>query len=142
VIIEACEAIAEAGIPLTINNIIGFPGETRGLVFDTINLNRQLKFDTTNAYAFSPFHGTPLYDACLNEGLISEDTTVKNLTIDAVLDMPQFPKEEIEGLRRTFALYARMPKEYWSDIARAEVDDDEGNRVFKALREEYIRLYF
>lgn len=142
VIIQACEAIAEAGIPLSINNIIGFPGETRGLVFDTINLNRELKFDTTNAYVFSPFHGTPLWDVCVNEGLISEDTTVRNLTIDAVLDMPQLPKEEVEGLRRTFALYARMPKEYWPDIERAEVDDEEGNRRFQALREEYIGLYF
>ena len=142
IIIEACDSIAEAGIPLTINNIIGFPGETRELIFDTINLNRRLKFDTSNAYAFSPFHGTPLHEACLKDGLISEERTVKNLTIDAVLDMPQLPRKEIEGLRRTFALYAKMPKRYWSDIARAEIDDEVGNATFEKLRKIYIREYF
>jgi len=39
--IEASEILAEVKIPLTVNNIIGFPYETRDLVFDTIELNRQ-----------------------------------------------------------------------------------------------------
>ena len=94
----------KAGVPLSVNNIIGFPGETRDLVFDTLNLNRQMKFDTTNAYAFAPFHGTQLYDLCLKEGLIEDNFTIRNLTIDAALDLPDLSKEEILGLRKTFAL--------------------------------------
>lgn len=142
VIIEACDAIAEAGIPLTINNILGFPGETRELVFDTINLNRKLKFDTTNAYAFSPFHGTPLHEVCLKNGLISEDRTVKNLTIDTVLDTPNLPKQEVEGLRKTFALYARLPKEFWPQIRIAEGYDKAAQNAFEELRKIYIDRYF
>ena len=141
-IIKASDSIAKAGIPLTINNIIGFPDETRKLVFDTINLNRQLKFDTSNAYAFSPFHGTPLQEVCLRKGLISEKRTVKNLTIDAALDMSQLSRKEIEGLRKTFALYARLPKEYWPQIKVAEGNDEQARRAFEELRKIYLERYF
>ncbi|MFC1823052.1 B12-binding domain-containing radical SAM protein [Thermodesulfobacteriota bacterium] len=142
IIIEACDAIAETGIPLTINNIIGFPGETRELVFDTIKLNRRLKFDTSNAYAFSPFHGTPLHEVCLKNGLISENRTVNNLTIDAALDMPDLSREEIEGLRKTFALYARLSKEFWPQIKVAEGNDEQARQAFEKLRKIYIETYF
>lgn len=141
-IIKACDMIAEAGIPLSVNNIIGFPGETRKLVFDTINLNRQLKFDTTNAYAFAPFHGTSLYEACLKEGLISASRTIRAVTIDAGLDMPQLSRKEIEGLRKTFALYARLPKGYWHKIRIAEGNDAEAQKAFEELRKIYIEQYF
>lgn len=141
-VISACDAIAQAEIPLAINNIIGFPDETRELVFDTINLNRKLRFDTSNAYAFSPFHGTPLYEACLRKGLISEGRTIKNLTIDAGLDMPNLSKKEIEGLRKTFALYARLSEEYWPKIRIAEGTDDKAHNAFEELRKIYIDKYF
>ena len=140
--IKAAHALAEAGIPLSVNNIIGFPEETRELIFDTIELNRQIPFDTVNAYAFTPFHGTPLHSYCVQKGWRKPEEVVGCLTMDSPLDMPQLTKKEIEGLRRTFALYAKMPKEYWPDIARAEVDDEEGNETFKKLREHYIENYF
>jgi radical SAM superfamily enzyme YgiQ (UPF0313 family) len=141
-IIRASGTIADAGIPLTVNNIIGFPGETRELVFDTIALNRQLIFDTTNAYAFAPFHGTDLHERCVNDGLISRKRTVQNLTIDTALDMPQLPRSEIEGLRKTFALYARLPESFWPRIRTAEGDDEDAHRTFDELRSIYIQKFF
>ena len=140
--VKAARALAEAGIPLSVNNIIGFPEETRELVFDTIELNRQISFDTVNAYVFTPFHGTPLHNYCVQQGWRDPDEVVGCFTMDTPLDMPQLRKKEIEGLRKTFALYAKMPKEYWPDIARAEVDDKEGNEIFQELRKHYIENYF
>ena len=82
--IKVSEYLKKAGIPLSINNIIGFPDETRELIFDTIELNRQMNFDTTNAYAFTPFHGTALYDYCLKKGYIEPDALAGCLTKDTV----------------------------------------------------------
>ena len=141
-IIKASEIIAKAGIPLTINNIIGFPDETRELVFDTIELNRNLAFDTVNAVPFAPFHGTPLHELCVERKYISRDFTCGSLNVDAPLDMPQLSREEIVGLKRTFTLYARMPKEYWTKIKRAEKNDTEGNKIFSELRRIYQKNYF
>ena len=142
VIIRASKIIADADIPLSINNIIGFPGETRRLIFDTIHLNQQLEFDTTNAYAFAPFHGTHLHEVCVNQGLLSRNRVIRNLTIGAGLDMPQLSKKEIEGLRKTFALYARLPEDYWPKIRIAEGDDEAAQQAFEELRNIYGEKYF
>ena len=40
-IIEVFQILDRYSIPITINNILGFPGETRDLIFDTIELNRK-----------------------------------------------------------------------------------------------------
>jgi len=140
--IEASKIIADAGIPLTVNNIIGFPGETRELIFDTIELNRKLIFDTVNAVAFAPFHGTFLHKFCVEQGYISEDFTPGSINVDVSLDMPQLSREEIRGLQRTFALYTKMLKEYWEKIKRAEKFDNEGNLIFAELRQIYQDKYF
>lgn len=132
-IFEAFEILDKLDIPVTVNNIIGFPGETRELAFETIRLNRRLKWDTTNAYAFTPFQGTELYDICLKKGCIDSNTSLKYLTKGSVLDMPQFPKEEIDGLIKTFVLYSKMPEEYFDKIKIAEQNTDEGDRTFREL---------
>lgn len=141
-VIKASKILANAGIPLTVNNIIGFPDETRKLIFDTIELNRQLIFDTTNCAVFTPFHGTHLHKVCVEKGYISNDYTPGSMNVDVALNMPNISKEEIKGLRRTFALYARMPKEFWPKILRAEKYDEEGNRMFSELRKIYQEKYF
>ena len=140
--IKASNILADAGIPVTVNNIIGFPDETRELIFDTIELNRQLVFDTANAAVFAPFHGTYLHKYCVDKGYISSDYNPGSLNVDVSLNMPQISRDEIKGLRRTFALYARMPKEYWPRIERAEKFDEEGNRIFEELKKIYQKTYF
>ncbi len=138
----ASKILADAGIPLTINNIIGFPDETRELIFDTIELNRKLSYDTTAAFPYAPFHGTSLHRLCVDRGYITEDFTPGSLNVGASLDMPQLSREEIKGLKRTFALYTKMPKEDWLRIRRAEKFDEEGNRIFAELKKDYQDKYF
>ena len=140
--IRASKILADAGIPLTINNIIGFPDETRELIFDTIELNRKLSYDTTAAFPYAPFHGTSLHRLCVERGYITEDFTPGSLNVGASLDMPQLSREEIKGLKRTFALYTKMPKENWPRIRRAEKFDEEGNRIFAELKQDYQDKYF
>ena len=140
--IRASKILADAGIPLTINNIIGFPDETRELIFDTIELNRKLSYDTTAAFPYAPFHGTSLHRLCVERGYITEDFTPGSLNVGASLDMPQLSREEIKGLKRTFALYTKMPKEDWSRIRMAEKFDEEGNQIFSELKKDYQDKYF
>lgn len=140
--INASKYLKNAGIPLSVNNIIGFPDETRDLIFDTIELNRKISFDTTNAYAFTPFHGTALYDYCLSKGYIESDTLAGCLTKETALIMPQLPREEILGLMKTFSLYARLPREYWDKIKLAEKSDEAGNRAFEDLKILYKEMFF
>ena len=141
-IINVSHDLADAGIALSVNNILGFPGETRELVFDTINLNRQMRFDTTSGYAFTPFHGTELRDVSVSKGFIKQDYLSRTHTIGLGLDQPQLPRSEVDGLRKTFALYARLPKSFWPQIKIAEKDDPEGRASFAELAKVYQERFF
>jgi anaerobic magnesium-protoporphyrin IX monomethyl ester cyclase len=140
--ITASQIVEEAKIPLTVNNIIGFPDENRELIFDTIELNRQITFDSVNANPFAPFHGTDLQAYCIKKGYVEADHTPGSLLSDGALEQPQLSQEEVLGLRKTFALYVRLPKEKWPLIERAEKDDEEGNRIYDELRQDYEKEYF
>ncbi|MBI5630421.1 MAG: B12-binding domain-containing radical SAM protein [Elusimicrobia bacterium] len=129
------------GIPFSVNNIMGFPNETRELVFDTIELNRQLHSDGINAYSFTPFKGTPLRQLAESVGLIHPDFIVRSITKPTLLNMPQFPPESIEGIRRCFVLYVKMPKSRWPEIEKAERLTPEGAALWKRLRDECQARY-
>ena len=137
ILIEKFGIIAEAGIPFSINNIIGFPNETRELIFETIELNRQISaYDALTVSCFVPYHGTVLRDLAVEQGLVDTESIVCDLH-HSTLNMPQLPAEEIDGLLRTFPLYVHFDKSLWPDINRAETFDDEGNQSFELLSTRY-----
>ncbi len=141
VMVESFKVLNRCGLPFSVNNIMGFPTETRELVFDTIELNRQIDADSVNAYSFSPFHGTPLRKMSEELGYIDSHTVARSLTKPTLLNMPQFPPHAIEGLRRCFILYVKMPKERWPDIKKAEKMTPEGDRLWLELRNECAEKY-
>lgn len=145
-IVKAIGIIADCGLPagISVNNIVGFPDETPELAMDTIELNRRIadRVDTMNCYAFVPYHGTLLHELSVKRGYIDDDTPTACLTGEPVLNMPQFSKEKIKGIMRTFSMYVRFDKTRWPEIKMAESFTPEGNRIFEALRGEYVREYF
>jgi len=140
-IIEKLEIVSKYEIPYSVNNIMGFPGETRELVFDTIELNRQIKADGHNAYTFTPFHGTPLREVAENMGLITKEELSRCIGEPSVLNMAQFTPDQIEGIRRCFVLYVKMPKSRWPDIEKAEKLTSEGDRIYQQLLTECSTSY-
>ena len=132
-IIDRLNLVHGHRIPFSVNNIIGFPEETRELVFDTIELNRHVKSDGINAYTYTPFHGTPLRAVAERLGLVKPDELSRCIGEPSVLDMPQFTPPAIEGIRRCFVLYVKIPKDRWPEIEKAEALTEEGNELFMKL---------
>ena len=54
------------------------------------------------------------------------------------MDMPQWSKEEVAKLRKTFAMYVKFPKSRWSEIKKAE-DDPE---LYSKLSSEFISTFW
>ena len=146
-IINGLRLLHDYGVKTTCNNILGFPDETRELIFDTIELNRHIQSATINAYLFNPYKGTELYKVCLEKGYLPKEGDEK--VIDAslsedfpyfktVLNMPTISKAELVGLQRTFVLYAKLPRSEFSRIRIAEKFDTEGDRMFQELKDEYL----
>jgi len=146
-IINGLSALHEAGVSTTVNNIMGFPDETRELIFDTIELNRHVQSATINAYLFNPYKGTELYKVCAQKGYLPDKNSEQVIDIalsedfpyfKTILNMPQISKMELCGLQRTFVLYAKLPISEFPRIRIAEQFTEEGNRMFATLREEYL----
>ncbi len=140
--LRAFEIVEKYKINYTVNNIIGFPDETRELIFETININRQINPSTINCYMFTPYKGTALYKYCIENGYLDKDAKVHQLLDSTELKMETITYQELKGLQRTFPLYAKMPKEEWDKIRIAEKFDEKGNRMFEELRKLYYERYF
>lgn len=139
--LEKFNILSEHNISVSVNNIIGFPDETRAQIFETIDLSREIDAESFGAYIFQPYQGTSLRDYCVKKGYISEDYLAEDVHFSSGLTMPQITREEIGGLQRTFTLYTKLPKEYYDDIKIAERFDKEGNGKFKELSEIYYQEY-
>ena len=140
-IIDKLKIPHKYGVQFSVNNITGFPTETRKLAMDTVEINRFIDSDNANIYSFVPFHGTPLRKMCEDLGLIKPETITKCLTADSMLVMDQYPPEQIKGIKKCFNLYIKFPKNRWKEIERAEKDDKEGNKIYDLLKQEYLETY-
>ena len=138
-IIDNFAIVNEVRIPFSVNNILGFPHETRELAFDTVRLNREFECNDRNAYAFTPFHGTPLRDECERLGFLEDADIVRSMVTDGTpLDMPQFPRVQVLSLVKTFNMYVRFEEERWPEIELAEQDTAEGREKYDELKEEFV----
>ena len=133
--------VTNSGIAYTINLIIGFPGETREMVMNTVELVRAIDgYDTLTVSVFTPYHGTVLREVAIKNGWLDPNTIPEtHFTSSSVLRMPPpyLSPEEIGGLIRVLALYCYFPKSEWENIKRAEIDDTTGNEILEHYSEIY-----
>lgn len=129
------EALASGGIAFSINNMIGFPGETREMIFETVEFSRQLSgFDTITVSIFTPYNGTRLRQVAVDMGYLDPDTITTHTTSSSLLRMPQLSVQEIDGLMRTFTMHVQFDREMRPRIRRAEEFTEEGEREFADLQ--------
>jgi len=142
--LDAFRSVAGRKFTTVANSIIGMPGETRELVFDTIEFNRQLpkEIEASGAFIFTPYHGTPLREVAIREGYLDADSICTlGTTQGSILDMPQFSADEIQGMCRVFSFYAKMPKDRWPEIKIAESFSSKGEKAFEKIHEDFIKNY-
>jgi len=139
--VEKFKMLSDYKIAVSVNNIIGFPDETREQIMETIELNRKINAESFGAYIFQPFQGTALRKYCVEKGYIPGDYVAGDNHVDFGLKMPHISGDEVVGLQRTFALYARLPKEYYDKIRIAERFDERGNDMFGELAGLYYKKY-
>jgi radical SAM superfamily enzyme YgiQ (UPF0313 family) len=135
-VLKAVDIVRGAGIQISVNNMIGFPDETRELIFETIEMNRRFQAESHTVSIFQPFRGTELFDYCVRKGYVAADHICSNAFADSCLDMPSIGSREISGLYRAFNLYRRLDKSRWDEVRRAEAPDEEGRRLLRELTEQ------
>lgn len=113
--------------------MIGFPTETREEIFKTISLCKRVKSDINSVSILQPFPKLPITQFCIQQGFIKGDETIPSFTEYSILRMPTISSKEISNLRRTFVLYAKLPKKYWPQIEKCEKDFVANKELYDCL---------
>jgi magnesium-protoporphyrin IX monomethyl ester (oxidative) cyclase len=118
----------ELGISRFAYFIIGFPGETKEQIMDTIKFARELRLDLGVIFIYNPLPGSELFAECLRRGYITEKSffEVGNQYFSSVIDSEEWTAQELETIirweyLRTCLAFFRAPYLV-------------GRRYYKALR--------
>jgi len=144
-ILKQAQIVAKVGIPYTINILIGMPYETRELVFETLDLIKQIEsWDALSVNTFVPYHGTVLRRHAIDEGWLDPERQSTSVISESILEMPNpfLDSEEILGLVKTLPLYARFNQGRFPEIAQAEKEKDPDGPIFSKLKEEWYTLSY
>lgn len=97
-IIKSFDLCNKHGLATVAVNIIGVPGETEEMIWDTIRLNRRLRPTESGVNIFYPYHGTKLGDQCFAQGLVDEEK-YKSFSSERRETVLKFSEEHSKVLR-------------------------------------------
>jgi radical SAM superfamily enzyme YgiQ (UPF0313 family) len=128
----------QCGQGASLNSIIGFPHESRELMFETIMLNRELfrinPRIRANISVFTPFRGCELYDESVKAGLFLQVPYLDQTNISSsALRLDTLTDEQFAGICRAVPLYVYLPDEDLSSISVAESFSEEGTKTYESL---------
>ena len=109
--INAFKICRKVGLDTTCNFIMGYPYETMDYCWESVEMAKRIESDNINAFIFTPYHGTPLRQTCVDAGFISDDLIVSmNFGTDdtsSYLDMPPpyMSKEDIQYMFNNFVSF-------------------------------------
>ena len=101
VIFRGIETLNKHGFKPAANFIIGFPGETRPEIEETIRMSRRLKIWAACFAPFIPLPGTAATNKLIADGEIPADFDYSLIDLDCVLYAPKgMTKAEVDALRK------------------------------------------
>jgi radical SAM superfamily enzyme YgiQ (UPF0313 family) len=100
----------EAGIFVTVSVILGYPGETKETLRETLDFVRKIEPDDVWLCHATPYPGTHLRELVEKNGWkMSEDWKLYN-TMNPIFEDPALPAKEIAEMRRVFYNKFYSPK--------------------------------
>lgn len=94
--------------------MIGLPHEDRARIQDTLELINLLQPDVYQITIFYPFEGTPFYDYCLDEGLMTKNhDRLTEIWKGSVLNQPGLPSDYLVRLRELMLVFGKVDKRLW-----------------------------
>jgi magnesium-protoporphyrin IX monomethyl ester (oxidative) cyclase len=96
---EIVRCIRRVGINVNGFFVLGFPGETRETIEDTIKFAKSLDLDSAIFSIATPYPGTELYDQCTSKGYLDGNSLEKVKIAYANITTELLSAEEVEQLR-------------------------------------------
>jgi radical SAM superfamily enzyme YgiQ (UPF0313 family) len=96
---NAVRITKKMGIEVTGHVIVGYPGETREDVLETMKFAERLDFDYIQVYCCVPFPGSDIYAQAYQKGFITTDDWTMFEQNFSILNTPQLSAVEVMKLR-------------------------------------------
>ncbi|NLX14985.1 MAG: radical SAM protein [Phycisphaerales bacterium] len=97
-LIKACRRL---GMGVSVFFVVGFPGETKDEIRQTIDYAINLEADQVNFFTATPYPGTELYRQCVDERLIAMPIDYTTLRVGRpVISTPDWTSDELAELVR------------------------------------------
>ncbi|MFO8058754.1 MAG: radical SAM protein [bacterium] len=109
----------EAGLQATAHMVIGYPGETRETVQETIDFACSLPLDYAQFYCAAPFPGSTLYREAKEKGLLRKEPWTRFEQNYCVLDTPELSAREVmEWRKKAYRRFYASPARAWRVLKR------------------------
>jgi anaerobic magnesium-protoporphyrin IX monomethyl ester cyclase len=117
--IKAFRMTKEAGMMTVAGVVLGFPGETKETIWETVKFIDRLKPGDVGYYIATPYPGTPLYEQVVREGRLKTHDFNRFDTATPVFDLGTMSGEELRELReRAFQRFYLRPGYFFSMIGK------------------------
>jgi len=117
--IKAFKMAKEAGLMTVAGVVLGFPGETKETIRETVKFIERLKPGDVGYYIATPYPGTPLYEQVVREGRLKTHDFNRFDTATPVFDLGTMTGEELRELReRAFQRFYLRPGYFFSMIGK------------------------
>lgn len=113
---ETLKMTLEAGMPIDMGLILGYPGEDRHTVQETVDLLKEVGYPGLKFRYITPYPGSALYEDCLEKGIIKDEEQYLESLADGTgpyrprINFTEFSDEELvelvpETTRKVFRNY-------------------------------------
>ncbi|HDY87175.1 MAG TPA: radical SAM protein, partial [bacterium] len=130
-IIYAFELAKKHGLETNAINIIGTPGETEEMIWDTINLNRKIKPTSSGVNIFYPYKGTKLGNECFSNKLVDQKNYLSSTSErkESILNYPEAYKRKLSRYQKYWDFYV-----YRSDPGKIIIPRLRQNKFLRKLK--------
>jgi len=116
-VVEKIKLLKKNGISTTLFNIIGFPEETRKMMFESIEVSHRANASHCLVSFFQPWEGTELREVSIKKGLLDNsskglDNSMDNLMGSSLRNL-KVSNGQLNDLYKKFPYYVYINKLFW-----------------------------
>ena len=149
-LLRVVDYMKSVGVVPMVSNIVGLPYETPERFLDTIELNRYIHRDMVvfsptcgacpKIWVFTPWPGSDLNRLCEKNGWKRQDPAGSQVYRESVLDMPEFPAQDIDRQYRLFRYLVYKESHPLHALLFLLYDSKAFQRVFERIPPEAMGL--
>ncbi|MFC1901640.1 B12-binding domain-containing radical SAM protein [Chloroflexota bacterium] len=114
-ITKAFYLLKQAGVRTGSFNMIGMPGETKQTIWDTINLNREIRPARVNCTILMPLKGTEIRRVYERDKLLLKEPYGDTYTV-AITELPNLSSRKLVAYQRLFDFYVYTDRRFFPFI--------------------------